>query len=101
MDMSNILLPDLRQMTENPDPCALFYFLYEACTRGASEIIRMYVSELGFSGVQRPSGGNFSSFEQWLPILTFEYFMIEAAAHGQQSVCNILIPHCKFNVHTM
>jgi hypothetical protein len=101
MDMSGILLPDPQKMAENPDPCALFYFLHEACIRGGSEIIQAYISELDSLNTQRLSKEFVGPIKQGYTPLSFEYFMIEAAAHGQQSICNMLMAHCEFNAYTM
>lgn len=95
VDMSNILLPDQVQMEENPDACALFYYIYEACTLGVSEIIELYVFELD---PLNPGGVNMRSRDLQL---VSEYLMIEAAANGREEVCKILLPYCHFKAYTM
>ncbi|CZR70190.1 uncharacterized protein PAC_20091 [Phialocephala subalpina] len=69
VDLSAISLPGLQEMTESPDHRALFYFLHEACTRGAVML-------------------------ETVLLLSCEYFMIEAAAAGQEKICSFLLPHC-------
>ncbi|CZR69820.1 uncharacterized protein PAC_19720 [Phialocephala subalpina] len=41
VDISRIPLPDLQEMTKSPDHRALFYFLHNACTRGATTILKL------------------------------------------------------------
>jgi hypothetical protein len=59
------------------------------------EIIELYISEMD-SG-DAPSR---SDEEHTVAQLNYEYLMIDAAAHGQLAVCEVLLPHCHFKTYT-
>jgi hypothetical protein len=94
VDISDILLPDVLQLTEIPDPSALFFFLVEACSKGLKPVMDHFISAL--SGLEEPSIAR-RSFLQ----LNCEYFMIEAAANGHVEICLSLVGHCSFQAFTL
>lgn len=95
-EISNILLPDLQQMSDSPTSCALFFFISEACTRGDTQIIDLYISALAES----KEGHGDSNVRSTLQ-LNSEYLMIEAAANAQDKICSLLIPYCEFQAVTV
>ncbi|RFU34121.1 hypothetical protein B7463_g2205, partial [Scytalidium lignicola] len=81
-------------MAENPDPSALFFFVIEACSQGASSIINLFISAT--SDLEEPSMAGRS-----LKQLNCEYLMIESAANGHEKICLSLLPHCSFQAFTL
>lgn len=96
-ELSTILLPDLQQMVDSPTSAALFFFISEACARGNTEIIKLYISTLAQSEEGNTNLNETTSVLQ----LNAEYLMIEAAANAKSEICSNLAPYSDFQAVTM
>jgi hypothetical protein len=96
VDVSGVDL-NFQRMTTHPDPSALFYFLVEACKRGDLSIVGMFLETMDKGGrATKPRHNNTAIFD-----LCCEYFMIEAAIHGHDALCQKLLPHCDLRAYTL
>jgi hypothetical protein len=96
VEMSSISLPDLHQMTSSPTSSSLFFFIFEACIRGDSPIMDVFISTL-----VNAKGMDKRWEDKKVVQLNCEYLMIEAAANAQAKVCSLLLPWCDFQAFTL
>jgi hypothetical protein len=96
-ELSTILLLDLQQMVDSPTSAALFFFISEACARGNTAIIKLYISTLAQSDEEHDDLKAMTRTFQ----LNAEYLMIEAAANARHEICSLLAPYTDFQAVTM